>query len=199
MSELAHKHWTIGEFFAWQEGQADRYELVNGFPVRMMTGAKNIHDDIVVNVLAELRERLRGSGCRPFTADGSVETRPGQIRRPDAGVDCGARDPNDYKSAMPRLIAEVLSPSTRDFDTFGKLDEYKALQSLEYILLIEPNAPVVAFWLRDAVRNWEQRRLEGLDAELDLGEIGMTLPLRDIYDGIRFPEQLPTSGSAAGT
>src|SRR5262249_9944902 len=82
MTEAAPRKWTIEEFFAWQERQPERYELVDGFPTRMMAGAKNLHDDIVVNVLAELRNQLRGGGCRPFTSDGSVETKPGQIRRP---------------------------------------------------------------------------------------------------------------------
>jgi hypothetical protein len=74
---------------------------VNGFPVRMMAGARNVHDDIVVNLIGELREQLRGSGCRPFTGGGSIETKPGQIRRPDAGVDCGHRDPNGTKADSP--------------------------------------------------------------------------------------------------
>jgi Uma2 family endonuclease len=94
---------------------------VDGFPVRMMVGAKNVHDDIVVNVLVQLGNQLRGKGCRPFTGDGSIETKPGQIRRPDIGVDCGRRDPNAMKAASPRVVFEVLSPTTRDFDTIGKL------------------------------------------------------------------------------
>ncbi len=114
MSDAAAKPWTVDQFFAWQSEQGDRYELVGGFPVRMMAGAKNVHDDIVVNVLAELRRQLRGSGCRPFAGDGSVETISGQIRRPDAGVDRGRRDPDALKAASPRLLVEVLSPTTRD-------------------------------------------------------------------------------------
>jgi Uma2 family endonuclease len=125
LSEPAPRRWTVAEFFAWQEGQANRYEFVDGFPVRLMAGAKNVHDDIVVNLVAELRNQLRGSGCRPFTGDGSVETLPGRILRPDAGVDCGRRDPDAYKAAEPRLVAEVLSPTTRDADAFEKLAEYK--------------------------------------------------------------------------
>src|SRR5690349_8322185 len=136
MSEPARRRWTVEEFFAWQEHQTERYELVNGEPVRMMAGARNVHDDIVVNLLAELRNRLRGTGCRPFSGDGSIETLPEQIRRPDAGVDCRRRDPDATKAALPRLVAEVLSPTTRDFDTFGKLDEYKAVETLDYIVFI---------------------------------------------------------------
>ncbi len=109
MTDMAPRRWTVDEFFAWQEQQAERYELVDGFPLRMMAGAKNVHDDIVVNVLTELRNQLRGSGCRPFTGDGSVETKPGQIRRLDIGVDCGRRDPNATKASSARVVAEVLS------------------------------------------------------------------------------------------
>ena len=101
MTEAAPRRWTTEEFFAWQELQPDRYELVDGFPLRMMAGARNVHDDIVVNVLADLRNQLRGRECRPFTGDGSIETTPGQIRRPDIGVDCGRRDPNATKASIP--------------------------------------------------------------------------------------------------
>ena len=107
MTEPAPQGWTVDEFFAWQDKQAERYELVDGFPVRMMAGAKNVHDDIVVNVLTDLRNQLRGSDCRPFTGDGSVETKPGQIRRPDVGVDCGRRDPNGTMANSPCTQADA--------------------------------------------------------------------------------------------
>ncbi|MEO8713848.1 MAG: Uma2 family endonuclease [Acetobacteraceae bacterium] len=187
MSDLARRPWTIEQFFEWQAGQADRFELVSGFPVRMMAGARNVHDDIVVNVLSELRTQLRGGPCRPFTGDGSVETVPGQIRRPDAGVDCGQRDPNAMKAASPRMVAEVLSPTTRDFDTFEKLPEYRALDSLAYILVIEPNAPEAVLWSRGPERAWIRHVIEGLGREVDMPAIGVTLSLAEIYDGVRFP------------
>jgi Uma2 family endonuclease len=186
MTEAASWRWTIEEFFAWQEMQPERYELVDGFPVKMMAGARNVHDDIVVNVLAELRNQLRGSDCRPFTGDGSIETKPGQIRRPDIGIDCGRRDPNATKASSPRVVVEVLSPTTRDFDTIGKLDEYKLVDSLERILVIEPNAPEVIIWERGPER-WQRSVLRGLDQRVEMPEIRATLPLAEIYDGVEFP------------
>ncbi|EAU41827.1 hypothetical protein FP2506_15379 [Fulvimarina pelagi HTCC2506] len=89
MSRLReHDPWTKEQFFAWQQDQEERYELVDGFPLKMMTGASNRHDAIVINIIGELRNRLRDKPCSPFSADGAVETYPGQIRRPDAGIDC---------------------------------------------------------------------------------------------------------------
>jgi Uma2 family endonuclease len=133
-----------------------------------MAGARNVHDDIVVSVLAELRNQLRGGGCRPFTGGGSVETKPVQIRRPDIGVDCGRRDPDATKAASPRVVVEVLSPTTRDFDTIGKLEEYKLVDGLERILVIEPNAPEVIVWVRGADGSWRRGIRRGLDQEIDM-------------------------------
>ncbi len=95
---------------------------MNGQPLRMRARAKNVHDEMVVTLVGELREQVRGTRYRPFTGDGSIETRPGQIRRPNVGVDCGPRDPNGTKKVLPRLVVEVLKPSTRDFDTFKRGD-----------------------------------------------------------------------------
>lgn len=187
MTEPALRRWTVEAFFAWQEKQSERYELVGGLPVRMMAGAKNVHDDIVVNILVALGNQLRGGGCRPFTGDGSIETLPGQIRRPDLGVDCGRRDPNGLKAALPRLVVEVLSPSTRDFDTFEKLAEYRSVASLDYVMVAEPNAADVVLWRRTADRDWERRAIVGLDETVDLPDLGVALPLRDIYEGVQFP------------
>ncbi len=187
MSEPARTPWTVEQFFDWQAHQKERHELVGGFPVRMMAGARNVHDDIVVNLLAELRETLRGGGCRPFTGDGSVETLPGQIRRPDAGVDCGRRHPDGLQAALPRMVVEVLSPTTRDFDTFEKLPEYKQMESLDYILVVEPNAAEVILWSRGAERAWVRQVIAGLEGAVDLPAIGVSLKLAEIYDGVDFP------------
>ena len=142
---------------------------------------------LIDTCLAELRNQLRGGGRRPFTSDGSVETKPGQIRRPDVGVDCGRRDPNATKATSPRVVVEVLSPTTRDFDTIGKLDEYKLIDSLAHIVVIEPNAPEVIVWARGDDRSWRKAIRQGLIQEIDMPEIGVTLALAEIYDGVEFP------------
>lgn len=190
MAEPAPKPWTVDAFFSWQERQAERYELVGGFPLKMMAGTRNVHDDIVVNCLLSIGNQLRGSPCRPFTADGSVETPPGQIRRPDLGVDCGRRDPNGFKAAEPRLVLEVLSPGTRDFDTFEKLGEYKAVESLDHLVFVEPDLPLVVHWTRDPDRGWQRRDVEGLDSALAMPDLGVVLSVAEIYDGVEFPPRL---------
>ena len=179
---------SLDEFFAFQEKQDVRYELVNGEPVRIMAGAKNVHNDIVINVIRELSIRLRGSGCKPFHGDGSVETYPGQIRRPDAGINCGEHERDGLMADEPRVIVEVLSPSTRDFDTYGKVEEYKTIASVHTIILVDPNRPDVLVWSRGEGNGWTSATHTDLDHEIAIRDPDLALPLGALYEGIEFPD-----------
>ncbi|MER0236544.1 Uma2 family endonuclease [Fulvimarina sp. MAC8] len=181
--------WTKEQFFAWQQGEDERYELVGGFPLKMMTGASNRHDAIVINILAELRNRLRGKPCSPFSADGAVETYPGQIRRPDAGIDCERRDPDGFEAEKPTVVFEVLSPSTRNFDRIRKLEEYKRVQSMRHIVIIEPTfVGVIHFFRSSAEDAWQTDIFNDISGLLDLAGAGIELPLSEIYAGVELSE-----------
>jgi len=195
MAEPLEAPWTLDAFFASSEKQTARYELVNGQPQKLSEDAANLHDDIVINIVTSLARQLHGSGRRAFTGAGAVETYPGQIRRPDAGVAAGPRDPNAYKARSPCVAIEVLSPFARDFEAFEKLPEYKTVASLAHILFVEPNAPVVFAWWRDAAGCWNEARVEDLDASVTLAGVGATLAMREIYDGVEFPREMRLVGA----
>jgi Uma2 family endonuclease len=188
LADAARRQWTLDAFFGWQASQTERYELVDGLP-RLMAGASNLHDDIVVNILADLRNQTRGTPCRPFTGDGAVETRAGQIRRPDIGLDCGRRDPRAMIAAEPRVIIEVLSPSTRDFDTFEKLAEYRSVATVTHVILVESVVPRLVIHSRQADGTWASETIDGGDARATLVDPAITLSLASIYEGVAFPPE----------
>ena len=173
------------DFLAWCLDQELDYELVDGVPVAM-TRARRRHDQIVVNVIAELRNQLRGATCRPFSDDTAVHIPNGNIRRPDAGVDCGIFDDQAMAADQPVLVVEVLSPSTRAFDMVGKLEEYKTVASLRHVLLVDPDEPQVLHWMRADDGAWTHHPREGLDAAIALAPPGVTLRLADVYEGLTF-------------
>jgi Uma2 family endonuclease len=188
MGETAIRRMTVTEFLDWQPRDDGRYELVDGVPV-MMTGARRRHDQIVVNGLGELRAKLRGHPCRPFTADTAVLIPNGSVRRADAGVDCGRFEDNAMYADAPRLVIEVLSPSTREFDMFGKCDEYKTIESLTHIVLVEPNQPQAMHFWRAEDRGWRHQAHEGLEAAIEFPDLQITISLGDLYDGLVFTRQ----------
>ncbi|UMY17189.1 Uma2 family endonuclease [Methylobacterium organophilum] len=179
---------TPEEFFAWQSTQDGLYELVDGVPVphvKMMTGASAQHDRTVVNIIISLGVQLRGSGCRPTTDDLALRTGIATIRRPDVTVECGDLVRDSYESRLPRLVVEVLSPSTTNIDRFRKLDEYRRHPSLACILLVETRFPSAVLYRR-AGEGWAEESFESLDAVIDLPAIGARLALTDIYEDVGF-------------
>lgn len=194
MAPPALKRMTPEEFYRWPGEEGVRYELVDGFPVTAMTGASGQHDDIVVNALTALKTKLRGSPCRPSTDDIAIPVMNGNIRRPDVSVDCGDRSRTSFEASLPRLVIEVLSPSTRQTDLVRKLEEYKALPSLAYILLVEPDLPRVLLWWRAPGDIWELAQFDGFDGVIDLSAIGAELSMAELYEDVTFPD--PLAGEA---
>ena len=186
MSEAAlPSRMSLEQFLDWQEGQEQRYELVDGRPVAMAR-AQQQHDLIVTNALIGIGSKLDRSRCRPFTADQTVVTRSRNGRHPDFGVDCGPFVPTSMTATEPRVVLEVFSPSTRRMDQIAKLDEYKAVPSIEHIVLVDPDSPEVIVWSRAEDHSWHHDTLRGLDATLALPAIGVEVALADLYTGITF-------------
>jgi Uma2 family endonuclease len=181
---------TPDEFFEWQKSQDQNYELVDGVPVlplKAMTGATRRHDGVTVNATVSLANQLRGGPCRPHTDDIAVRIPGGAVRRPDMTVDCGPPVDISIEAQEPRLVLEVLSPSTMGVDRFRKLEEYKSHPSIQLILLAETRLAKVGVWRRHGDA-WQPEDYQGLEQEIDLSEIGAVLPLRDLYDGLTFDQ-----------
>jgi Uma2 family endonuclease len=195
MADAATQTMSAREFLLWcTRREGERWELVRGVPVQiapteMMAGARQRHDRIVVNLLAALHGRLRGSGCRPHTADFALLTEQDEnVRRPDVLVDCGATKPNDLKAAGPAAVFEVLSPSNANFTRFAKVDEYKAVTTLRHIVVLDSDAARLVLYSRAANDAWTSETIEGDDAMLRLTGFGVELPLTEIYADVSFGE-----------
>jgi len=187
MAEALQKKMTVEEFFEWQKGQDKNYELVDGVPVlplKSMTGATDRHDRITVNAIAALHIRLRGKPCRPKTSDTSIRTFRG-TRRPDVSVECGKPDGKSMSADDPRIITEILSPSTTRYDRFRKLAEHQRHPSIQVILLVDTEAPQVTVW-RSTPAGWLGDEVSDLDAIIELPEIDASLPLSELYLDVPF-------------
>jgi Uma2 family endonuclease len=186
MTEHFRNLMTANEFYIWLAGQEDgKFELVGGQP-RSMAGADRRHDRIAVNVLGMLSSGLVGHSCQPFTSATHIRIPNGNRRHADVGVECG-RPPDDSMEAdCPFLLIEILSSRTRAFDRNDKLEEYKTIEALGYILLVDPDYPQVRFYSRDRAGAWTSKPFEGLEAVIAFESLPVRLPLSELYDGLEF-------------
>jgi Uma2 family endonuclease len=87
----------------------------------------------------------------------------------------------------PRLIVEVLSPSTEAYDRGEKVERYRQLESLEEYVLVSVEACRVETFFRQPYGVWLLTPVSGLNAIAKLRSIEIELPLAEVYAGVEFP------------
>ncbi len=86
----------------------------------------------------------------------------------------------------PYLLVEVLSPSTMKYDQEYKLEYYKELPSLKYVVYAAQNRPYLSIYERtDQPDVWLNTDYKTLDSIAKLGDL--SLPLREVYHKIQYP------------
>ena len=157
-------------------------ELIEGM-IFMMAGAAARHNLVSTNVLVALGGKLRGSGCRPYGSDQAVQTREDTVRYPDVSVFCGAEAlPADGKQMLlgtPKVVIDVLSPSTAINDQREKLVEYRALDGLMCVLFVDPETEQVRRVARDGA-GWTDQLIEQAD-DVYLAALDLTLSAGEIF------------------
>jgi len=190
MTYAAPKLMTAEEFLLWRYERPGTWELVDGVPQskfedgpEAMAGGKRAHARIAGNLIAALTPLLRTGPCYPLPSDMAVRTSDAQVRQPDVTVECTAGGNDDLEASAPTVLFEVLSPSTRRLDHLRKGDEYRRLPTLRHFVLLEQNRAEALVWTRDG-DDWRLDKHEGLEGELPLPGIGVSLPMREVYWGV---------------
>lgn len=188
MPTAASKLMTVEEFLVWQRSREDRYELVEGVPLKLMTGASTQHDRITSNVLIDLGNQLEGSPCWPATADVGLRTKIRSLRRADILVTRDEPRLDAYEAHDPKMVVEVLSPSNKGLGWQRKIEEYRQHPKLAYLLLIDSEQPQATLVARDGER-WIPADYDGLEGTIELPAIGCRLELSRIFRGVAFTAQ----------
>jgi Uma2 family endonuclease len=76
----------------------------------------------------------------------------------------------------------VLSSSTVEYDRTTKFDNYQKAPSLRHYLLISQSAWIVEWFRRDEAGQWVYTLLTGPDSTLEISDLGLVLPLRELYE-----------------
>ena len=90
----------------------------------------------------------------------------------------------------PKIIIEVLSPTTEAFDRGEKFDRYDFWNpTLSDYLLVSQDQPRVEHFIRQDDGNWTRIVYRGLKSKAALKSIGCSLKLADVYDRVQFAAQ----------
>lgn len=196
MSALAKtKFISEDEYWAIDSTSERKHEYFNG-EMWQMSGGTPTHARLIANVQATIVTHLRGRACYGTSSEQRVKTGAHGLQTyPDASIICPPPifDPGNSDTLLnPRVIFEVLSPSTRNWDRGGKFDHYKNIAALMDYVLVDSDWIRVEHFRRSPDESWALRtyvaRSDVLNIELPDGVL--PLPLAELYERLDLPEGL---------
>ena len=171
------------EYLEYDRTHDGKHEYVNG-EVIAMSGVSDAHDRIQVNATVALATRLRGGPCRARGADLRIRLdETGLYCYPDLTIVHGEpafAATRPVTLLNPRVIIEVLSETTEEYDRGAKVAHYRHRESVELILLIDSRRRMVERQQRNPDGTWTlSEHTSGMVVVLD-----HEVPLDELYDGV---------------
>jgi Uma2 family endonuclease len=178
--------YTFKEYLELEEVARVRHEFYRG-EIYAMAGGTPEHAAMSAVITTLLGRQLDPKLCRVYSSDLRVRVlATGLATYPDATVICGPseRDPESATHVTnPKLVVEVLSRSTVDYDRGEKLQHYQQIPSLEAILLVDHEKDRIDLWRRSGGSWWSCSFGAGDVVPLDA--IGATIAVDDVYAAAR--------------
>jgi Uma2 family endonuclease len=154
-----------------------------------MDGGSVEHAALASAVAALLAGQLRGRPCRTYSADLRIRIAAARMATyADASVICDPVERDDDSPTHvtnPKVIIEVLSPSTESYDREDKRLAYQLLSSVADYVLVAQDRRCVEVWSR-AADGWQHAVYRAGDTA-SLTGLGLEIPIDELYElaGVR--------------
>lgn len=131
-------HYTIEDYLQWRGD----WELWDGIAIAMTPSPFGRHQSVLAALLTAVRMAMSQQGCSG-TALAELDwiVSDDTVVRPDMIIICGPA-PEKHLQSAPALVAEVLSPSTRNNDITYKRQLY-ANHGVSTYLILDPDTKTI--------------------------------------------------------
>jgi Uma2 family endonuclease len=179
MIDLPRYKMTAEAFLSWAEGlprEAGRYELWDGDvivrhgPAGFENAERAQHWKAKFAIARALYDAVKRAGlpCHAAGEGPSVRISDQRLVEPDALVYCGPEVlPWMLEVPNPVIVAEVLSPNTRQFDMGDKRHGYFTLPGLHHYLVVDPDRALLIHYRRGSGAEPETEIVTGPRLQLD--------------------------------
>ena len=180
--------YTPEKYLEFERSSIERHEFWDGY-LFQMAGESLSHSRICVNLTTEVSFNLRGKPCEALSPNMKVRTSTASLfSYPDLTIVCGEPQFHDRKKDVvinPRMIFEVLSPSTERYDRGKKFQRYKlGNETLTDYILIAQETVLVEHFHKDQNGKWIYENYSELNDVLRLAEIEIEIALEKLYDRV---------------
>jgi Uma2 family endonuclease len=176
---------SVEDFLALDRENLDqKYEYIDGHMYALAGGSGN-HGLIISNTSRAIGNHLKNSPCATLIE--MTFKVNGICYLPDVMVTCNEKDIEENKTYMefPKLVIEVLSPSTEKRDRGEKFLRYINWPSVQEYVLISQDVMLVEVFTREGLE-WRYRAYKHGE-KVELKSIGFIFPIEEIYERVVLP------------
>lgn len=185
----AQQHYTPDEYLALEDVAERRSEYRNG-EIIPMTGGTTNHNRISLNLAGRMNLTFAQSDNEVFMADVKLWI-PGRriYTYPDVMVVTDAVEYHNDRTDIicnPRVIVEVLSSSTEDYDRLGKFALYRTIPSFQEYVLINQMRMQVEHYTKQTAKRWMLQDVDQEDGQVQFASVPFVISLDDLYCKVKF-------------
>lgn len=196
MQVTQQRFYSPEEYLALEDAADYKSEYINGqiFP---MAGGSTNHNQIALNFSTELNFAFKRLDYRVFMSDVRLWIPTKRIYTyPDVMIVAGEPEYYNDRTDMitnPQVIIEVLSDSTKGYDSSGKFEAYRTIPTFEEYLLIDQSKIYVEQYSKTGNKRWSLREYDTEDEAITLTSVQFQILLVDVYNKVKF-EQVDAEG-----
>jgi Uma2 family endonuclease len=182
MAQRKYPLMSVEDYLVFNRNSKDiRYEYLDG-EMHMLAGGSPDRSIIIANLTATIKGPLKGSQCRVYNSDVQLKLSEKRYVFPDITVSCDERDRNQKETIRyPRLVVEVLSPTTEATDRGKKAAYYRACPTIQEYIMVDSEEVFVEVHRREEQR-WTINTFEP-GYTITLESLGIQFPIEDVYEG----------------
>jgi Uma2 family endonuclease len=176
------KTYTVEEYLALEAQSEIRHEFFYGNLIEM-PGASFLHNQMCMLLWMIFRNKLPKELYSVGSESVKIKIPEEDVfLYPDVFVSKFISNPKvTFVVSDPILIAEVLSDSTRRYDSTDKFIQYRKIDSLQYYLLVEPEKQVVIFYEKAPDGDWVAKTYTENEEVVNLPKLNAFIRIGDVY------------------
>ena len=181
--------YSAAEYLALETVATEKSEYRDG-QIIPMTGGSTNHNQIIINLIAFIKFKLKDQPFRQFASDVKLWIpATNRYTYPDLMVVKGQPIYHDNRTDTienPTVIVEVLSKSTQANDRGDKFKVYRTLPSFEEYVLVNQYNRQVEHYVKTHEKRWIFSEYDQTDSGIQLETVPFEISLDDLYDQVDF-------------
>jgi Uma2 family endonuclease len=186
VADPQHQRISVEDYFQLEQTSEIRHEYIDGY-VYAMSGGTIEHSWLAMNMARLLDEQLQSGPCRVFNSDVRVQLSEKRYVLPDVTVSCDVSDSKKGNDTIhsPRLIVEILSPTTELHDRGKKFTYYQECATIQEYVLVNTQRQIVEIYRRQG-ETWTYQRYRP-EQTVQLESLDIQIPFNALYARVKVP------------